>query len=68
MNVPNVLLCGNRKRAERLEASGGPDPNSKLGEYERFASEGGMREILERYGYEIAEVVREADPIVVGAR
>jgi hypothetical protein len=67
-NVPHVLLCGNRNRAQRLESQGGPDPGSKLGEYERYASEQGMREILERHHYKIVDVVRDGDPIVVGHR
>ena len=68
INVPDVLLCGNRNRTQRLESRGGPDPSSKLGEYERYASEPGMREILEKHHYEIVDVVRLGDPIVVGHR
>jgi SAM-dependent methyltransferase len=68
MSVPHVLLCGNRNRAERFDASGGLDPSSKLGEYERYSGERGMREILEEHRYEIVDVVPQGDPIVVGWR
>jgi hypothetical protein len=64
-NVPHVLLCGNRHRARRFEASGGRNPDSTVGQYERYASEQGMRGILEAHRYEIVGVVQRDDPIVV---
>jgi SAM-dependent methyltransferase len=63
--VPNVVLCGNRNRAERWRA-GNPDP--PLGDMNRYAAHEGMEALLERHGYEIVSELREGDEIVVGRR
>lgn len=63
--VPNVVLCGNRNRADRFRA-GIVDPNSNADDY--YASREGMRDVLERHGYVIIEEVTEGDEIVVGRK
>lgn len=60
--VPNVVLCGNRNRADRYRA-GNPDQPSDY-----YASVGGMTELLLRHGYKIRAVLGEGDEIVVGRR
>jgi SAM-dependent methyltransferase len=61
--VQNVVLCGNRNRANRYRA-GVPD---EIGGPQNFyASREGMRELLLRHGYSIVEEVFEGDEIVVG--
>lgn len=61
--IPNVVLCGNRNRAERWR-EGNPDP--PLGDMNRYAAREGMIELLERHGYRVAAEVTEGDEIVVG--
>lgn len=63
--VPNVVLCGNKNRAERWR-QGNPDP--PLGDMNRYAAHEGMEALLERHGYQIVAEVREGDEIVVGHR
>lgn len=63
--VPNVVLCGNRNRADRYRA-GIVDPTSNADDY--YASREGMRDVLERHGYVIVEEVTEGDEIVVGRK
>lgn len=63
--VPNVVLCGNRNRADR-HRKGIVDPNSNADDY--YASREGMRDVLQRHGYVIVEEVTEGDEIVVGRR
>lgn len=63
--VPNVVLCGNRNRADRWRA-GVVDPTSNADDY--YASREGMRDVLERHGYEIVSEVTEGDEIVVGRK
>lgn len=58
--VPNVVLCGNRNRADRYRA-GNPDQPSDY-----YASLEGMTDLLHRHGYRISTVVSEGDEIVVG--
>lgn len=63
--VPNVVLCGNRNRADRFRAgvrdeAGGP--------HNYYATREGMRELLTRRGYRIVDEVTEGDEIVVGRR
>jgi hypothetical protein len=62
--IRRVVLCGNRNRALRHEAH----PNDEQGRFNKPASIGGMRELLERAGYRVVMIVREGDPIVVGCR
>jgi hypothetical protein len=62
-HVPNVVLCGNRNRANRWRAG---RPDEPLGDFNRYAAREGMRELLERHGYRIAREVTEGDEIVVG--
>jgi hypothetical protein len=64
-HIPNVVLCGNRNRADRWRAG---TPDAPLGEMNRYAASEGMIELLERHGYRIAQEVREGDEIIVGGR
>lgn len=59
--VRNVVLCGNRNRAARWR---NPDAEP----YDYYSSIDGMTQLLTSAGYEIADVVPEGDPIVVGRR
>lgn len=61
--VPRVVLCGNRNRADKWRAG---TPHAPLGEFNRYAAREGMRELLQRHGYRIAEEVTDGDEIVVG--
>lgn len=63
--VPNVVLCGNRNRADRFRSGQPDDPH---GPHNFYASREGMRALLERHGYEIVKEVTEGDEIVVGAK
>jgi len=63
--VRNVVLCGNRNRANRWR-NGVPDEPG--GPFNFYASREGMTELLERHGYRITTTVREGDEIVVGQR
>ncbi len=63
--VSTVVLCGNQNRARW------PDCTQKaaaLGEWNRYAGIDGMCGVLVAAGYQIATVVTEGDPIVVGRR
>jgi SAM-dependent methyltransferase len=62
--VPNVVLCGNKNRAERWRR--GIAEETKADNY--YASREGMRDLLKRHGYSIVTEVREGDEIVVGHR
>lgn len=64
-HIPTVVLCGNKGRAKAYHA-GRPHPG--LGEFNYYASHEGMRGVLERHGYQVAETVTEGDAIVVGRR
>lgn len=64
--VTNIVLCGNKNRAEMHARNGGAD--NALGWYNYFASANGMSEVLDRAGYRIKTVVHDGDPIVVGVR
>lgn len=66
-HVPNVVLSGNRWRAERSRR---PDyrPVTRHDHFNRFASVEGMTELLESCGYSIARTVPDDDPIVVGVK
>jgi hypothetical protein len=61
--VPNVVLCGNRNRADRWRRG---VPDEPLGDMNRYAAREGMIEMLKRHGYRIMKVVTEGDEIVVG--
>jgi SAM-dependent methyltransferase len=61
--IPRVVLCGNRNRADNWRRG---TPHEPLGEFNRYAAREGMRELLERHGYRIAEEVTNGDEIVVG--
>lgn len=63
--VPNVVLCGNRNRADRYRAGVKDEPS---GPHNFYASREGMRALLERHGYEIVSEVTEGDEIVVGRK
>lgn len=63
--VPNVVLCGNRNRADRWRAG---TPDEPLGDMNRYAAREGMTELLTRHGYRIVSEVQEGDEIVVGIR
>jgi 2-polyprenyl-3-methyl-5-hydroxy-6-metoxy-1,4-benzoquinol methylase len=64
-HVRNVVLCGNQNRA-RWWREGLPNRNDRADNY--YASADGMRDVLCRHGFEIANEVLEGDPIVVGHR
>lgn len=63
--VPNVVLCGNRNRADRFR-SGVKDEAG--GPHNFYASLEGMKDLLIRYGYTIASEVTDGDEIVVGRK
>lgn len=63
--IKNVVLCGNKNRAERWR-NGNPDP--PLGDMNRYAAREGMEALLGRHGYDVVQTVREGDEIVVGRR
>jgi SAM-dependent methyltransferase len=60
--VQNVVLCGNRNRADRFR-SGVKD--EKDGPHNFYASREGMRDVLTRHGYKIVSEVKEGDEVVV---
>lgn len=64
-HVPNVVLCGNRNRADHYRA-GVLDRDDGPRNY--YASREGMTALLERHGYEIVSEVTEGDEIVVGRK
>lgn len=64
-HVPNVVLCGNKNRAHWWR-EGLPNKNDRADNY--YASAEGMRDVLQRHGYEIASECLDGDPIVVGRR
>lgn len=61
--IPNVVLCGNRNRADRWRAG---VPDEPEGPHNFYASREGMNDLLTRHGYSIASEVLEGDEIVVG--
>lgn len=61
--VPTVVLCGNRNRADNWRRG---TPHVPLGEFNRYASLEGMRDLLERHGYRIVKELTDGDEIVVG--
>lgn len=63
--VPNVVLCGNRNRADRYRA-GVLDRTDGPRNY--YASREGMKDLLGRHGYRIVKEVIDGDEIVVGAK
>lgn len=64
-HIPNVVLCGNRNRANRFRNGVEDEPG---GPHNFYASREGMRNVLERHGYEIVAEVKEGDEIVVGKK
>jgi hypothetical protein len=65
LQVPRVVLCGNKNRAARWRAG---TPDEPLGDFNRYAAREGMVELLTRHGYQIIDECREGDEIVVGKR
>lgn len=63
--VPNVVLCGNRNRADRWRR-GEIDPTSNADD--KYASREGMKDLLTSHGYKIVNEVTEGDEIVVGKK
>jgi SAM-dependent methyltransferase len=63
LKIPNVVLCGNKNRAQWWR-DGIPNRNDKADNY--YASHEGMTDLLLRHGYRIKTVIEEGDPIVVG--
>jgi hypothetical protein len=63
--VPNVVLCGNRNRANRYRQGAEDEPG---GPHNFYASLEGMKALLMRHGYTITVEVTEGDEIVVGER
>lgn len=64
-HVPNVVLCGNRNRADRYRAGAKDEPG---GPHNYYASLEGMKALLERHAYTIVSEVTEGDEIVVGRK
>lgn len=64
-HVPNVVLCGNRNRANRWRLGQDDEPG---GPHNKYASREGMKDLLTRHGYKIAAEVDEGDEIVVGRK
>lgn len=62
-HIPNVVLCGNRNRANRWRAG---EPDKLDGPFNKYASREGMKELLKRHGYTITKEITEGDEIVVG--
>lgn len=62
-HVPNVVLCGNKNRAAEWRQG---IPDKPGGPVQYYASQEGMRALLERHGYSIVQEETEGDPIVVG--
>lgn len=65
VRVSNVVLCGNRNRANRWRHGVADEPG---GPHNYYASREGMRALLERHGYDIVSEVTEGDEIVVGRK
>lgn len=63
--VQNVVLCGNRNRANRWR-KGQIDPTSNADD--KYASREGMKDLLTRHGYRIVGEVSEGDEIVIGKK
>lgn len=63
--VPTVVLCGNRNRANRWREGRQDEPD---GPHNKYASREGMKDLLTRHGYRIADEVTEGDEIVVGRK
>lgn len=63
--VRNVVLCGNRNRADRYRAG---TPDEPGGPHNHYSSREGMTALLTRHGYEIVAEVTEGDEIVVGKK
>jgi len=61
----NIVLVGNGRRAKR-HARG--HISKDLGAYARLSTVDGMREILEKWGYEVVTEIRDNDPVVIGKR
>ena len=65
MHIPNVVLCGNRNRADRYRRGIPDEPNGAENFYASFE---GMRDLLSRHGYRIVNKCTDGDEIVVGRR
>jgi hypothetical protein len=63
--VRNVVLCGNKNRANRWR-KGIIDPDSNADD--KYASREGMKDLLTRHGYKIDGGTDEGDEIVVGKK
>lgn len=63
--VEHIVLVGNKNRAYRYENGLTPHDDG-LGEWNRWSSLPGMKELLEGAGYRADVVVTEGDPIVTG--
>ena len=63
--VSNVVLCGNRNRANRWRAGEADEPG---GPHNKYASREGMKDLLTRHGYRIVAEVTDSDEIVVGRK
>jgi hypothetical protein len=64
-HVPNVVLCGNRNRADAWRAG---RPHEPLGDFNRYAAREGMTELLERHGYKTEVAAADGDEIVIGRK
>ena len=64
-HVQNVVLCGNRNRANRWRQGVPDEPD---GPHNKFASREGMKLLLANHGYKIVTEITEGDEIVVGKK
>lgn len=64
-HVSRVVLCGNPNRAKWPDSS---PKAAEQGDFNLYAGVPGMRAVLERHGFTVAQVVSEGDPIVIGCR
>lgn len=62
-HIPNVVLCGNRNRADRYRSGVPDEPN---GTQNYYSSAEGMTDLLTRHGYRIANKCLDGDEIIVG--
>lgn len=65
--ISNVVLCGNKNRAQRFHSKTVP-LDDRLGGFNFYASAEGMTSLLTRHGYRITKTVLEGDAIVVGRK
>jgi len=61
--VSGIVLVGNEYRAVAWEKN---RDGKELGKYAYFSTLAGMKELLEKHGYAVVNVITDGDPVVVG--